>query len=115
VARLNDILSQALLFSATVSEEVKNVSIDVIFCGLRLTHSFQIGTLALLPQYEFISTVSDTESSTHEHVKQEHIIVKDDADIMPVVGRLVEERGKVICFLPTARATALIAEVVCRI
>lgn len=31
---------------------------------------------------------------------------------MPVVGRLVEERGKVICFLPTARATALLAEVV---
>ncbi|KAG9119162.1 hypothetical protein FRC07_005974, partial [Ceratobasidium sp. 392] len=41
---------QALLFSATVSEEVKS-----------------IGTLALLPQYEFISTVSDNESSTHEH------------------------------------------------
>ncbi|KAG8716150.1 hypothetical protein FRC08_009807 [Ceratobasidium sp. 394] len=85
---------QALLFSATVSEEVKS-----------------IGTLALLPQYEFISTVLDNESSTHEHVKQEHIIVKEDADIIPVVAHLIEERGKVICFLPTARATALIAEV----
>ncbi|CAE6484067.1 unnamed protein product [Rhizoctonia solani] len=85
---------QALLFSATVSEEVK-----------------KIGTLALLPKYQYISTVTDNESSTHEHVQQDHIIVEDDADLMPVVGRLVEERGKVICFLPTARATGLIAEV----
>ncbi|KAG8733674.1 hypothetical protein FRC11_004136 [Ceratobasidium sp. 423] len=85
---------QALLFSATVSEEVK-----------------KIGTLALLPEYQYISTVAENESSTHEHVKQEYIIVEDDADLMPVVGRLVEERGKVICFLPTARATGLIAEV----
>ncbi|KAG8744142.1 hypothetical protein FRC10_010711 [Ceratobasidium sp. 414] len=85
---------QALLFSATVSEEVKS-----------------IGTLALLPKYEFISTVLDNESSTHEHVKQDYVIVKEDADILPVVAHLIEERGKVICFLPTARATALIAEV----
>ncbi|KAJ1307192.1 hypothetical protein OPQ81_001307 [Rhizoctonia solani] len=85
---------QALLFSATVSEEVK-----------------KIGTLALLPEYQYISTVAEDESSTHEHVPQEYIIVQDDADLMPVVGRLVEERGKVICFLPTARATGLIAEV----
>ncbi|KEP49248.1 DEAD-box ATP-dependent RNA helicase [Rhizoctonia solani 123E] len=85
---------QALLFSATVSDEVK-----------------RIGTLALLPEYQYVSTVADNESSTHEHVQQEHIIVEHDADLMPVVGRLVEERGKVICFLPTARATGLIAEV----
>ncbi|CAE6443432.1 unnamed protein product [Rhizoctonia solani] len=85
---------QALLFSATVSDEVK-----------------RIGTLALSPKYQYISTVAENESSTHEHVKQEYIIVDDDADLMPVVGRLVEERGKVICFLPTARATGLIAEV----
>ncbi|CAE7075520.1 unnamed protein product [Rhizoctonia solani] len=85
---------QALLFSATVSEEVK-----------------KIGTLALLPDYQYVSTVAENESSTHEHVQQEHIIVEDDADLMPIVGGLVEERGKVICFLPTARATGLIAEV----
>ncbi|KAG8725101.1 hypothetical protein FRC12_024230, partial [Ceratobasidium sp. 428] len=85
---------QALLFSATVSEEVKS-----------------IGTLALLPRYEFISTVQDNESSTHEHVKQEFIIAKEDTDVIPIVAHLIEERGKVICFLPTARATALIAEV----
>ncbi|KAG8706464.1 hypothetical protein FRC09_002393, partial [Ceratobasidium sp. 395] len=85
---------QALLFSATVSEEVKS-----------------IGTLALLPRYEFISTVQDNESSTHEHVKQEFIVAKEDTDVIPIVAHLIEERGKVICFLPTARATALIAEV----
>ncbi|CAE6427925.1 unnamed protein product [Rhizoctonia solani] len=85
---------QALLFSATVSEEVK-----------------KIGTLALLPGYQYISTVAENESSTHEHVQQEHIIVENDTDLMPVVGRLIEERGKVICFLPTARATGLMAEV----
>ncbi|KAH7342103.1 P-loop containing nucleoside triphosphate hydrolase protein [Rhizoctonia solani] len=85
---------QALLFSATVSDEVK-----------------KIGTLALLPEYQYISTVAENEAATHEHVQQEYIIVENDADLMPVVGRLVEERGKVICFLPTARATGLIAEV----
>ncbi|KAG9092630.1 hypothetical protein FS749_015559 [Ceratobasidium sp. UAMH 11750] len=58
-----------------------------------------------------LEAILDNESSTHEHVKQEHIIVKEDADIIPVVAHLIEERGKVICFLPTARATALIAEV----
>ncbi|CAE6424353.1 unnamed protein product [Rhizoctonia solani] len=68
---------QALLFSATVSEEVK-----------------KIGTLALLPEYQYISTVAENEAATHEHVQQEHIIVENDADLMPVVGRLVEERGK---------------------
>ncbi|GAB1521630.1 hypothetical protein RhiTH_004727 [Rhizoctonia solani] len=85
---------QALLFSATVSEEVK-----------------RIGTLALLPGYQYVSTVAENESSTHEHVQQEYIVVEDDTDLMPVVGRLIEERGKVICFLPTARATGLMAEV----
>ncbi|ELU40051.1 ATP-dependent RNA helicase [Rhizoctonia solani AG-1 IA] len=56
-------------------------------------------------------TVAENESSTHEHVQQEYIVVEDDTDLMPVVGRLIEERGKVICFLPTARATGLMAEV----
>ncbi|CAE6525896.1 unnamed protein product [Rhizoctonia solani] len=103
---------QALLFSATVSEEVKKIGTLALlpFSATVSEEVKKIGTLALLPEYQYISTVAENEAATHEHVQQEHIIVENDADLMPVVGRLVEERGKVICFLPTARATGLIAE-----
>ncbi|KAF9520458.1 hypothetical protein BS47DRAFT_1387102 [Hydnum rufescens UP504] len=89
---------QTLLFSATLPKEVQRLS-----------------SAALLPTYRYISTISETEQSTHEHVKQE-VAVVNSANILTAAMSLLHDAlsasntSKIIAFLPTARETGLFAE-----
>ncbi|KAJ7228347.1 P-loop containing nucleoside triphosphate hydrolase protein [Mycena pura] len=83
---------QALLFSATVSQEIK-----VVAKG------------ALAQKYKFISTLRDDEVNTHEHVPQQSIIVPFAKHLAATFAFLQQDRllhngaSKVMIFLPTAR------------
>ncbi|KAJ3246918.1 hypothetical protein HDU77_008749 [Chytriomyces hyalinus] len=93
---------QTLLFSATIPPSVH-----------------QIAKTALLPNFKFITTIAEYESSTHEHVPQFHMVV-DMCDLLHVSYSLVRKlfsvtpkpqlHPKIIFFFPTARATQLFAE-----
>jgi ATP-dependent RNA helicase MSS116 len=92
--------SQSLLFSATISSDVK-----------------EIASLYLNPQHKFISTVKDSDDSTHEHVDQEFLLL--DAEWhLPMLAKFIVDSAqrdpntKIICFFTTARATALAAAAV---
>lgn len=91
---------QSLLFSATISPEVK-----------------QIAQIYLRPEHKFISTVKESDDSTHEHVDQEFILL--DAEWhLPMLAKFIvdstqkDPNTKIICFFTTARATALAAAAV---
>ncbi|ORY35775.1 P-loop containing nucleoside triphosphate hydrolase protein [Naematelia encephala] len=93
---------QTLLFSATIPKEV---------------HS--IASLALNKDYKFITTLTEADVNTHEHVVQESLVVPS-RDILPATFEALkreqqhtEARGgfKVMVFLPTARATAFFHDV----
>lgn len=77
----------------------------------------QLSKAALLPEHQYISTVNEEEQSTHEHVKQEVVLVPQ-SDILPVSAALIHAAGvanpnaKLIVFLPTARQTGIAAEIV---
>lgn len=102
---------QSLLFSATVTKEVRDVS--TLFCRLPPDmNCSQVAQIALKANYAFISTVSNNENATHSHVAQEHVLLQRDKDILPVIAKLVRENTKSIVFFPTARAAALAYEVV---
>ncbi|KAJ6583764.1 P-loop containing nucleoside triphosphate hydrolase protein, partial [Mycena sp. CBHHK59/15] len=83
---------QALLFSATVSDEIK-----VVAKG------------ALAANYKFISTLRDDEVNTHEHVPQQSMIVPFSHHLAATFAFLQQDRvlhnggSKAIIFLPTAR------------
>ncbi|KAF8213883.1 P-loop containing nucleoside triphosphate hydrolase protein [Mycena galopus ATCC 62051] len=83
---------QALLFSATVSEEIK-----VVAKG------------ALAANYKFISTLRDDEINTHEHVPQQSMVVPFSHQLAATLAFLKQDRtlhngaSKAMIFLPTAR------------
>ncbi len=93
-------ISQTLLFSATISSEVQHVA-----------------RLYLSPEHQFISTVKDSDESTHTHVKQEYLIL-DIEWHLPALAKLITDSAKadpgskIICFFSTARATGLAAATV---
>ncbi|KAI5478526.1 hypothetical protein MNV49_005055 [Pseudohyphozyma bogoriensis] len=89
---------QTLLFSATVAPEVH-----------------KIASLALLPNHSFISTVSEAEENTHQHVPQ-HSLIAELNDIFPMALAAIQSevathgaKTKMMVFFPTARATGLAA------
>ncbi|KAJ7490283.1 P-loop containing nucleoside triphosphate hydrolase protein [Mycena galericulata] len=83
---------QALLFSATVSQEVKGIAKG-----------------ALAANYKFISTLRDDEVNTHEHVPQQSMIVPFSQQLAATFAFLQQDRilhngvSKAMIFLPTAR------------
>ena len=89
---------QSLLFSATIPPGVRQVA-------------------NLSSDAEFINTLSEEESNTHQHIPQQSIVAPM-TDLLPLtLALLLEEferhstKAKVIVFSPTARAAALAAEV----
>ncbi|KAJ7639122.1 P-loop containing nucleoside triphosphate hydrolase protein [Roridomyces roridus] len=91
---------QALLFSATVSEEIK-----------------QVAKGALASNYRFISTLREDEVNTHEHVPQQSMIVPFKQQVAATLSFLQQDRvlhsgaSKAIIFLPTARLVGFYFEV----
>lgn len=84
---------QTLLFSATLSDEVKG----------------SIGDFALNKDYKLIDTVGEEDVNTHMHVKQSALIASY-RDQVPLLRNLLRDykaanSGKVIVFLPTTKAT----------
>ncbi|KAJ6515536.1 P-loop containing nucleoside triphosphate hydrolase protein [Mycena sanguinolenta] len=83
---------QALLFSATVSQEIK-----VVAKG------------ALAANYKFISTLREDEINTHEHVPQQSMVVPFSHHLAATLAFLRQDRilhngaSKAMIFLPTAR------------
>ncbi|KAI9342282.1 P-loop containing nucleoside triphosphate hydrolase protein, partial [Obelidium mucronatum] len=90
---------QTLLFSATIPQSV---------------HA--IAKQALLPNFKFITTIAEYESSTHEHVPQHQIVVPMQDMLTAAYGILNQIlstntlTAKIIMFFPTARTTQLFAE-----
>jgi ATP-dependent RNA helicase MSS116 len=91
---------QAMLFSATMSSEVK-----------------QVVSKALSGNHTFVSTLTKEEANTHEHVPQSFLTapLSDTlASTLAVVRDDIATHGKaskIMIFCPTARSTALSAEV----
>lgn len=77
--------------------------------------------ITLLPNHKFISTITDDEQNTHQHVKQEYLITPH-ADVLPLASRLISDlivQGdrdgkpqKLIVFLPTAREVGIAHDLV---
>ncbi|KAJ6538489.1 P-loop containing nucleoside triphosphate hydrolase protein [Mycena vulgaris] len=90
---------QALLFSATVSEEIKIVAKS-----------------ALASNYKFVSTLRANEVNTHEHVPQQSLIVPFAQHLAATLAFLQQDRilhngfSKAIIFLPTARLVSFYFE-----
>lgn len=75
----------------------------------------KVASIALLPNFSFISTISEADANTHKHVPQ-HSLIAPLVDIFPMtlaaIRSEMELHGgetKIMCFLPTARATGLAA------
>ncbi|KAH9479672.1 DEAD-box ATP-dependent RNA helicase 26 [Psilocybe cubensis] len=95
---------QALLFSATVSNEIK-----------------QIAAGALRPGYKFISTLLEDEVNTHEHVEQTYMITPQEKFLGTAIDILKQDlmahlsatmsTSKCMVFFPTARHVSFAAEV----
>ncbi|GAA5905032.1 hypothetical protein JCM6882_002423 [Rhodosporidiobolus microsporus] len=95
---------QTLLFSATIPQQVH-----------------QLSSLALLPNHRFISTIPPDEENTHEHVEQLVLTPPSLFDLFPTMlavlrAELAQHGGvlKAMVFLPTARATGLVAQLMKR-
>ncbi|PPQ79669.1 hypothetical protein CVT25_003243 [Psilocybe cyanescens] len=95
---------QALLFSATVSNEIKKIAAG-----------------ALRPGYSFVSTLLDDEVNTHEHVEQTYMITSQENFVQCAIDVLKQDllahlsptssTSKCMVFFPTARQVAFAAEV----
>ncbi|CAO3625849.1 unnamed protein product [Cunninghamella blakesleeana] len=88
---------QTLLFSATISDDIKK----------------NLGDFALSPSYDLIDTVGEDDVNTHLHVKQSALITPYQ-DQLPLVQNLLanydaSKSGKVIVFLPTTKQTKIYA------
>ncbi|KAI8885005.1 DEAD-domain-containing protein [Backusella circina FSU 941] len=90
---------QTMLYSATISPEIRE----------------NLGKFALSPEYDLIDTVGKNEVNTHLHVKQSAMIAPytEQFSLMREVLDTNEaaQKGKVIVFLPTTKATMVYAEV----
>lgn len=90
---------QALLFSATVSKEIKAVAAG-----------------ALRPGYSFVSTLLEDETNTHEHVEQTYIITPQANFISTAVSIIQQDMlahpgsSKCMVFFPTARQVGFARE-----
>ncbi|CAK5275338.1 unnamed protein product [Mycena citricolor] len=90
---------QALLFSATVSEEIK-----------------QVAKGALVANYQFLSTLRADEVNTHEHVPQQLFTTPFAQHVAATLGFLKQDQqvnpgaSKAMVFLPTARSTSFFYE-----
>ncbi|KAF9552973.1 DEAD-domain-containing protein [Agrocybe pediades] len=99
---------QALLFSATVSEEIKKVAAG-----------------ALRPGYSFVSTLLEDEVNTHEHVEQTYIITSQQNFMQATIDVLMQDlkkhssqnisTSKCMVFFPTARQVAFATELLSQI
>lgn len=91
-------LRQSLLFSATISEEVK-----------------QVASAVLTSNYTFISTLNEDELNVHQHVPQFVVSTSLSDTFATTVAVLREEiahtpNSKIMLFFPTARSTGLFYE-----
>ncbi|KAJ6469369.1 P-loop containing nucleoside triphosphate hydrolase protein [Mycena sanguinolenta] len=93
---------QTLLFSATVSKEIR-----------------QVARSTLAPNHKFINCVSDDTSPVHAHVDQYHTVLPSASAQIPHIMRLIAHdqltnpgKSKVILFLPTTKMTQLTATLV---
>lgn len=97
---------QTLLFSATIPAEVHTVSplaylrqIHLLSVSQKATDLFQIASLALDKDHQFISTLTEEDVNVHEHVIQESLIVPNTdvliggAEAIFREQSLSEERG----------------------
>ncbi|KAF9461645.1 P-loop containing nucleoside triphosphate hydrolase protein [Collybia nuda] len=107
----NKVPRQAMLFSATVSKEIREVAAG-----------------ALNKDYQFVSTLLEDEVNTHEHVAQSYIIAPFASTLptalhilrtelathiapsQPGTGTKPASTSKTIVFFPTARHVSLAAE-----
>lgn len=96
---------QTLMFSATIPQQVH-----------------QLSSLALLPSHKFISTIPPDEQNTHQSVPQTTVLPDSLYDLFPASLAVLKEEiakhgdaTKVMFFLPTARATGLVASLFKRI
>ncbi|KZP00655.1 DEAD-domain-containing protein [Calocera viscosa TUFC12733] len=85
---------QTLLFSATVDKKIR-----------------EIAHVVLKDKHEFITTISENDEATHEHVTQDYIVAplaKIDTVLLTLLRRAAQEPfPKIIIFYCTARGAAL--------
>jgi superfamily II DNA/RNA helicase len=90
---------QTMLYSATISPEIRE----------------NLGKFALSPEYDLIDTVGKNEANTHLHVKQSALVAPytDQFSLIRDVLQTGEaaQKGKVIVFLPTTKATMVYSEI----
>lgn len=96
---------QTLMFSATIPQQVH-----------------QLSSLALLPSHKFISTIPPDEENTHQSVPQTTVLPDSIFDVFPAALAVLKQElathgdaTKVMVFLPTARATGLVASLFKRV
>lgn len=98
LGELPDENRQTMLFSATISPEIRK----------------NLGDFALKSSYQLIDTVGENEVNTHMHVKQSAIVAPYHQQFALIQDHLqhnqAAQAGKVIVFLPTTKATMLYAQ-----
>lgn len=98
LGELPDENRQTMLFSATISPEIRK----------------NLGDFALNSNYQLIDTVGENEVNTHMHVKQSAIVAPYHQQFALIQDHLqhnqAAQAGKVIVFLPTTKATMLYAQ-----